>query len=213
MSAEESAQNGGCSSVLVCGSVTWVNPYKGGARPTEEMEAEGRRTKPCPNQLLYVRPLRAENDAEFDLDCPPLAELRTDAQGNFELTERLVPGKYSVYRSSKLGTPAWHAQVLAQQQQQQQQQQQSSSSSAADRQARAPFRFSPYSPFSVEENVQWRRRPDASFEVMREVEVEATASNGDEQQQEQEQEQQQQQQQRVSFHWVNGLERGTPLPC
>ena len=158
-------------SILVSGSVTWVDPYKGGARPPPEVEEEGRRTKPCANHMLHVRPANADG-AALELESPPLAELRTDAEGNFEI--ELAPGTYHIFRASKLGVPGWHAQ----------EQEQSSDNGL-------PRRMVPGASFSVEENVRWRRKPDASLEVV----ASGTEQRG------------------VTLHWVNDRERGLPMPC
>jgi hypothetical protein len=88
--------------IAVHGAVTWVNPYKGGARPPPEIEAEARMTKLCTNQLLHARPAA---DVGFDLDSAAV-ELQTDAEGNFAAT--LAPGQYYVFRAAKFGKPAWH---------------------------------------------------------------------------------------------------------
>ena len=182
--------------MLVAGTVTWVDPYKGGARPTPQIEAEGRRTKPCANQLLHVRPA-AET---FDLDSEPLAELHTDAEGCFEM--QLAPGRYHVFRSSKLGTPAWHAQQQQQEQQEPQQQPQPSEG-APPRQPQMMMMMPGGS--SVADNVRWRMRPDATIEVDASSESgesgessssSSSGSGG-----------------RVKLHWVNDRELGTAMPC
>ena len=127
------------SAVLVHGAVTWINPYKGGARPPPDVEAEGRRTKPCTNQVLHVR-TAAVADGGFDLDSPA-SELKTDGEGNFAVT--LEPGHYHVFRAAKFGKPTWHAEEEG---------------SAGPR--------IPGGCMDVEENTAWRRRPDGALEVL-----------------------------------------------
>ena len=124
-------------SVSVHGTITWIDPYRGGARPTPEMEAEGRRTKPCANQLFHVR-LATAGDLDFDLSDPAFVELRTDADGSFAVV--LEPGLHHVFRAAKLGRPAWHDE------------------------ARAGPAFGGIG-MDRTRNAAWRRRPDCFFEV------------------------------------------------
>eukprot|EP00729_Bicosta_minor_P000139 gene139-32853_t len=121
--------------ISVQGAVTWVDPYKGGARPPPDIEAEGRRTKPCTNAVLHVR---SAADADFDLDAPAI-ELKTDADGAFAV--ELEPGLYNVFRAAKYGKPAWHGE-------------------SKDKTA-SPWGGG----MDAGENTAWRRRPDCTFEV------------------------------------------------
>jgi len=92
------------STILLNLSFLFLLPYyryKGGARPPPDIEAEGRRTKPCTNAVLHVR---SAADADFDLDAPAI-ELKTDADGAFAV--ELEPGLYNVFRAAKYGKPAW----------------------------------------------------------------------------------------------------------
>jgi len=167
--------------VLVEGNVTWINPYKGGARPPPEIEAEGRRTKPCASAILHVR-RAGDASSPFDLDSPPIAELRTDDVGNFSLS--LSPGKYDIFRAAKFGKPTWYDQ---------------------DQTAGGSRRLIPGGCMDAAENALWRRSPDCSLVVPDPADcapngAEAVASapatmTG------------------VMLHWVNGMERGLPLPC
>ena len=169
----------------VSGSLTWVNPYKGGCRPPPDIEAEGRRTKPCPNVTMVVRSFPTNDEAEekntattavdFDLDSPYVAELKTDAEGEWKL--QLPPGTYHVYRASKVGKPSWYGNATN-----------SSSSSTTQR-------MIPGGGMDRKENEKWRRKADCMFVV-------TAAAGGEEEEQK-----------GVLLHWVNGREAGLPLPC
>ena len=147
------------STMSVTGTVTWVNPYTGGARPPPDVEAEGRRTKQCTNTTLHVRRLTKDNLSDFDLDSTVI-DLNIDSNGTFKIHVDL-PGKYYIFNTTKFGMPSWYNEENV--------------SMMMDK----------------DENARWRRTPECTFEVLEGV----TALTD------------------VELHWVNGVERGLPLPC
>ena len=129
--------------VIVSGSLTWVNPYKDGARPPPEVEEAGRRTTPCASTVMHVRLAKAlEDTPPFDLDSAPLTEISTDERGNFEL--KLAPGNYEIFRKEKFGRPKWHDEYQT---------------------AGVTQRMIPGGCMDVTKNAKWRRKPDCVLVV------------------------------------------------
>jgi hypothetical protein len=170
--------------VTIRGSVTWINPYKGGARPPRDVEEEGRRTKPCTNTVLHIRPAEGPEEPPFDLDSIPLTQLRTDSDGEFEV--KLAPGVYNIFRADKLGKPKWHDEAIAAATVA------DGGSSSGGSSMRMRFPGGP----DIAENERWRRHPDCGLTVMVPEGAPEMAIMGG-----------------VVLHWVNGMERGVALPC